>query len=757
MILSAEVHGLAPDARRVLDVLAETTEPAAPRIIAAAAGLSTPATTRAIQGLEAARLVTAVDDRRTIRHPLIREVVAHGHAQKQRNTLHAQLAEAHVAAAGESAVGARSAELLAIAAFHASAAGDRQTALRNHLAATRVALAACRPTLAAGQASRAHSMVRVSPELLAGTGWDVAAIERLSARANASAGRSRAALGVLEAARARAELAGDRRAVVEDDWLRMLILGSLGDAETAGRIADQLLASPDSVLMTPAERCDLLNALASCRSMEGRPIEARDLAREALELATATHRPASIVEARSNLGVAMTMLGREQACLDETRLAWRVARQHGVLRDGWGEVSEAVRGVYSLVNLGWSLIDCGTYQEALELAQVTLDAVGVRGERTREHRWFLSVAALACYRLGRWAEAARIVRQALPGAEPYTEVWLQATHARVLTGSGRFRQAHEAFDRARRATSVWTDPVTDIGLAIGAAELAFWEGRRDGVRAAAAVGLAAASRVTWRYPGTLELHAIRLASEAGDSPRTRREASVAGGLTAARWRDAALRDVSEALVDLGDLRPGGQWALLAAWCRAEVGRITGRDDPSAWAELATGWITSGRPADGAYALLRQAEATDRWSAPHRAAEALARAHALCRPLPARPLAWRIEREAARLGVGMARQQSGAGPRARVTDRMIAGLTGREHEVAELVAAGASNREIASQLMIAEKTAGIHVSNILRKLGVERRGEVAALVHRIRSDVGGHLLGTAVDVDPTDALEDVSAA
>jgi DNA-binding CsgD family transcriptional regulator len=617
-------------------------------------------------------------------------------------------------------------------------------------------LAASRPTLAAAQVGRALSIARNSPELLAGTGWDVDSIERLSARANACAGRARMALGVLESARARAELAGDRRAVVEDDWLRMLILGALGDGETAGRIGEQLLTSTDAAVMTSAERCDLLNALASCRALEGRPHEARELALEALEIAIALHRPASEVEARSNLAAAMTMLGEEQRCLDETRLAWRIAREHGVLRDGWGEVSEAVRGVYSLVNLGWSFVDCGEYKEALEVGRVTLDAVGMRGELTRQHRWFLSVAAVANMRLGRWAETARVVRHALPGAEPFLEVWFHVTHARVLTGSGRFRQAHEALDRARRATSAWTDPVTDIGLAIGSAELAFWEGRREDVRAAVAAGLAAASRVAWRYPGTLELHAYRLAAEAGDSPRNRREASVAGGRTATRWRDAALRDVHRALADLGDLRPGGQWALLAAWCRAETGRITGRDDESCWAELADGWIRSGRPADAAYALLRQAEAMDR-SSLSRATEVLARAHALCRPLPARPLAWRIERMAARLGVGLGRQDRRGVSRAAVTDRMIAGLTDREHEVVELLSAGASNREIASQLLIAEKTAAIHVSNILRKLGVERRGEIAALVHRSRNDDPANVPGAAGGSGGTASLEDAPAA
>ena len=48
----------------------------------------------------------------------------------------------------------------------------------------------------------------------------------------------------------------------------------------------------------------------------------------------------------------------------------------------------------------------------------------------------------------------------------------------------------------------------------------------------------------------------------------------------------------------------------------------------------------------------------------------------------------------------------------------------------LVAAGRSNAEIAGELFIAPKTASVHVSNILAKLGVSSRGEAAATAHRL---------------------------
>ncbi|NEC17506.1 helix-turn-helix domain-containing protein, partial [Streptomyces parvus] len=60
-----------------------------------------------------------------------------------------------------------------------------------------------------------------------------------------------------------------------------------------------------------------------------------------------------------------------------------------------------------------------------------------------------------------------------------------------------------------------------------------------------------------------------------------------------------------------------------------------------------------------------------------------------------------------------------------------GLTPREQDVHRLVAAGHTNRKIAEELFISPKTASVHVSNILAKLGVSSRGEAAALAHRLR--------------------------
>ena len=58
-----------------------------------------------------------------------------------------------------------------------------------------------------------------------------------------------------------------------------------------------------------------------------------------------------------------------------------------------------------------------------------------------------------------------------------------------------------------------------------------------------------------------------------------------------------------------------------------------------------------------------------------------------------------------------------------------GLTQRENEVLSGLLAGQTNREIAESLFISVKTTSVHVSNILRKLGVHSREEAARVAHR----------------------------
>ena len=145
-----------------------------------------------------------------------------------------------------------------------------------------------------------------------------------------------------------------------------------------------------------------------------------------------------------------------------------------------------------------------------------------------------------------------------------------------------------------------------------------------------------------------------------------------------------------------------------------------------WDTAVTGWDRLAEPYQAAAALLGAAEAALKAGDRDGAARRLQRAAQLAGQLGARPLSTQITALAghARLDLGTGRPASRPSP-----DRL--GLTAREFEVLRLVAAGRSNAEIAAELFIAAKTASVHVSNILAKLGVSSRVEAAATAHRLR--------------------------
>jgi DNA-binding NarL/FixJ family response regulator len=64
------------------------------------------------------------------------------------------------------------------------------------------------------------------------------------------------------------------------------------------------------------------------------------------------------------------------------------------------------------------------------------------------------------------------------------------------------------------------------------------------------------------------------------------------------------------------------------------------------------------------------------------------------------------------------------------DERLSRLTERERRVLDLVAEGKTNREIGAELYLAEKTVKNYVSNILSKLGMQRRTEAAVFAARL---------------------------
>jgi DNA-binding CsgD family transcriptional regulator len=175
-------------------------------------------------------------------------------------------------------------------------------------------------------------------------------------------------------------------------------------------------------------------------------------------------------------------------------------------------------------------------------------------------------------------------------------------------------------------------------------------------------------------------------------------------------------------------------------CEAEYSRLkvlAGSGTPqlaaSAWKKLADEFEGDGQRYEAAFARsraveLRLAGGGLRSEVSHD----LRMAHETATSLGARPLAAELERVAAQARIPL-------GP---IPMRRPTGLcTPRQLEVLALVSAGMTNRQIATTLFITEKTAGLHVSNLLAKLGVANRAEATARAIRLG------LLSESLDVAP----------
>jgi DNA-binding CsgD family transcriptional regulator len=173
------------------------------------------------------------------------------------------------------------------------------------------------------------------------------------------------------------------------------------------------------------------------------------------------------------------------------------------------------------------------------------------------------------------------------------------------------------------------------------------------------------------------------------------------------------------------LGPEGRGWLARA--EAEHKRAAGQNSPDAWRAVCDEW-GSAFVYEIARTRWRLAEALAEAGERDEAAKQWNLAKQTATRLGARPLQQALDDLArrARLGVGDGAHGGAHGADA---SALLAGLTSREREVLRLIAAGRSNREIASVLFIAPKTASVHVSNILGKLGAASRTEAAAIAYR----------------------------
>jgi DNA-binding CsgD family transcriptional regulator len=128
----------------------------------------------------------------------------------------------------------------------------------------------------------------------------------------------------------------------------------------------------------------------------------------------------------------------------------------------------------------------------------------------------------------------------------------------------------------------------------------------------------------------------------------------------------------------------------------------------------------------AYSLLRIAEARRASGLRDGAAEALRDGLDIAKRLGARPLVDDFTGLAKRARIALSDEPATAPEAEPGTPSDRFGLTDRERQVLALIAEGQTNKDIAATLYISPKTAGIHVSHILDKLGVRGRVEAATL-------------------------------
>jgi DNA-binding NarL/FixJ family response regulator len=270
----------------------------------------------------------------------------------------------------------------------------------------------------------------------------------------------------------------------------------------------------------------------------------------------------------------------------------------------------------------------------------------------------------------------------------------------------------------------WSAHGFDEFTARGAlAEHALWQGDTERALTEAGAAIAVTVMPSWGYspsvirPAAVALSAradrALLARAAGDDELAAAELAAADELRTIARQGAAFPRRPKFI-----LGPEGRGWLARA--EAEYRRASGRNDPQAWQtvleEFGPAYVyetarTRWRLAEALAEAGRRDEAAEQWrQAAHTADK-----------LKARPLRAALDDLARRARIGT--------PERHGDGAVLNSLTSREREVLRLIAAGRSNREIASVLFIAPKTASVHVSNILGKLGAASRTEAAAIAHR----------------------------
>jgi DNA-binding CsgD family transcriptional regulator/tetratricopeptide (TPR) repeat protein len=489
-------------------------------------------------------------------------------------------------------------------------------------------------------------------------------------------------------------------------------------------------AYQEAVRLVPPEptaaRARVLAGLGQALMLRARFAESADVCTEAIAVARAAGAPVVEAHAMNSLGTAIARLG-------ETERGLAYLEQSRRRSAGLGAAKDEAR---ACVNLSDLLDDLGRPEEAVAVATEGMEVTTAAGLRRTFGAFLAGNAAASLYNLGRWDEVAEVTDDYLEPGDDENLNTITLRQSRSLLDAGR-GDDEAAMAHVRAATRLSGDMFIAVQyppvLAAAEAEVAAWQGRLEEAAAAVAGGLAALqgplqnlrSCVLLALGLRVEGDRVELATARHDHDTVADARLVADGLI--RWARSTL----------GGSELAWQRALLAT-CEAEWARVQGDLDPEGWLAVVDAWEVAGYPYPLATARWRAAGALlARRGDRNLAADLLRQGHATAVALGARPLRRELERLARLARVDLRRDGPGTtpgddgGPPERPTpDGAALGLTARELEVLALVAEGRSNRQVADALFISAKTASVHVSNILAKLGVAGRVEAAAVAHRL---------------------------
>jgi len=543
-----------------------------------------------------------------------------------------------------------------------------------------------------------------------------------------------------ERAAAAAHLEGESNRAVDlaRSALRRLPVGSerarrlsvrLGDYLVASGMGDEALTVHEAVVGEIGDEDSLVGAEASgayARSLlaAARHRESLEQGRRALAMARSVGHLAQEAHALTTIGSNLVLLDQPDVGVADLHKALELAEQLGrpaEIASGYRNLAATLSG--PLNRLG----------EALDVALRGVERVVELG---LERHWGVSLRSIAAdtlFRLGRWDDAERYIADALRRSpRGVSAIELLLARIKIEVGRGRFDDAESDLAAARKLASQAVELVHTVPIETLTAGLALWQGRLDEARDAVHAGLehGRSTDDVW-YLAPLVWHGMRVEAETAAQARA---CSRVGELDRAVAAAEEMRERSLAISRQGR-PPGALQAVISAYdhlCAGELARARGAKAVEPWALAAGTWDDLGHCYPAAYARLRQAEALVSRHGNHREALTLVLfAHQTAGKLGAPPLRALVEQVARSAGLDLPASEedptarSPASPAEELVSR--AGLTRRESQVLDLVAEGASNRRIATELFISEKTVSVHVSHLMAKLGVTSRVQAARLL------------------------------